>query len=320
MRTRYLVTGAAGFIASHLCTRLLHEGHEVVGIDGFTDSYNPSEKLARAAALADHPGFTLVPGHLTDLPLRQVLEGVEVVHHLAGRAGVRASFELESEYRRDNVASTAALLEASRRAPSVRRLVYASSSSVYGNAPVPFREDGETLPLSPYGQTKLEAERLCLEADGPDLETIALRYFTVYGPGQRPDMGLRIFAEAALANRPLHVFGDGSQSRDFTYVEDIIEATCRAALAPSSGIAINVGGGSRITLTGTLELLSGIIGRPLNLRHEPFAQGDALHTGADLTRARELLGFAPATSLADGLRAEIDWIRQLRAGDRSVAA
>jgi len=320
MTTKSLVTGAAGFIGSRVCHHLLDEGHEVVGVDGFTDSYDPGEKLARAAALTRESRFSLVSGHLTELPLDEILDGVEVIYHLAGRAGVRASFRIESSYRRDNVASTAVLLAASRRARSVRRLVYASSSSVYGNAAVPFREDGKTLPMSPYGWTKLEAERLCLAADGSDLETVALRYFTVYGPGQRPDMGLRIFAEAALAGRPLRVFGDGSQSRDFTYVDDIVRATYAAGSAPVSGIAINVGGGSRITLTETLELLSRIVARPLNLRHEHFAAGDALHTGAELTRARELLGFEPATTLEDGLRAEVNWIRQRQAGEQRAAA
>lgn len=315
-----LVTGAAGFIGSRLCTHLLDQGHEVVGVDGFTDSYDPAEKLARAASLATRPEFTLVSGHLADLPLERVLSGVEVIYHLAGRAGVRASFDRGADYRRDNVDSTAALLEAARRAPSVRRLVYASSSSVYGNADVPFREDGHTLPVSPYGETKLEAERLCLDANGDELETVALRYFTVYGPGQRPDMGLRIFAEAALAGRPLRVFGDGSQSRDFTYVDDIVRATHAAASTPTSGVAINVGGGSRVTLIDTLELLSRIVARPINVRFESFAPGDALHTGADLRRAEKLLSFTPSTSLEVGLQAEVDWIKRRRRAAWSRAA
>ncbi len=320
MYSKCLVTGAAGFIGSRLCTRLLDEGHEVVGVDGFTDSYDPSEKLARAAALAARPGFTLVSGHLADLPLTRVLNGSEVVYHLAGRAGVRASFEREPEYRRDNVESTEALIEAARRSQTVRRLVYASSSSVYGNAPVPFREDGETVPVSPYGQTKLDAERLCLASNGGELETVALRYFTVYGPGQRPDMGLRIFAEAALSGRPLRVFGDGSQSRDFTYVDDIVRATRAAASTTASGIAINVGGGSRVTLIETLDLLSRIVARPINVHFEPFAPGDALHTGADLRRAGEVLGFEPSTPLQEGLEAEVEWVLRRRRAARREAA
>jgi nucleoside-diphosphate-sugar epimerase len=320
MTTKCLVTGAAGFIGSRLCHQLLDEGHDVTGIDGFTDSYDPTEKLGQAAGLTRRPRFTLVSGHLADLPLGELLERVEIVYHLAGRAGVRASFELGARYTLDNVTSTELLLEASRRARSVRRLVFASSSSVYGDAPIPFREDGKTVPISPYGRTKLAAERVCLAADGDQLETVALRYFTVYGPGQRPDMGLRIFAEAALAGLPIHVFGDGSQSRDFTYVEDVVRATRAAAHTAVSGIAINVGGGSRVTLTETLELLSRIVGRPLNVHYEPFAAGDARHTSADLTRAAELLGFEPRSSLQQGLAAEVEWIRDRQAADRSVAA
>jgi UDP-glucuronate 4-epimerase len=315
-----LVTGAAGFIGSRLCHRLLDAGHTVVGVDGFTDSYPASEKLARAADLARRLGFRLMSGHLTELPLVDMLSEVEIVYHLAGRAGVRASYERERCYERDNVTSTRLLLGAARHARSVRRLVYASSSSVYGDARLPFREDAPTRPRSPYGRTKLDAELACLHADGTDLETIALRYFTVYGPGQRPDMGLRIFAEAALDGRPLHVFGDGSQSRDFTYVDDIVRATRLAGSARSSGLAINVGGGSRVTQSETLELLSALVGRPLNVRYEQFARGDVRHTGADLTRARDVLGFVPWTPLACGLAAEVDWIRTSRNSVRRLAA
>lgn len=303
-----VVTGAAGFIGSHLSNRLLERGWTVRGIDGFTDSYHPGEKLARAASLVRRPGFSLVTGHLAELSLPEHLAGADVVFHLAGRAGVRSSFALQDRYQRDNVVSTRRLLEACRAAGTVRRLVYASSSSVYGDAALPFREDAEPAPVSPYGLTKLQAERLCLQASAPDLEAVALRYFTVYGPGQRPDMGLRIFAEAALRGEPLTVFGDGSQSRDFTYVDDIVEATIRAASAPAAGLALNVGGGSTVTLLQTLELIGDLVGRALDLRFEGFAPGDVRHTGADLSRARDLLGFSPATSLSDGLAAEIAWL------------
>ncbi len=303
-----VVTGAAGFIGSHLSNRLLERGWTVKGIDGFTDSYHPGEKLARASSLVRRPGFTLVTGHLADLPLQQHLSGADVVFHLAGRAGVRSSFALQEQYHRDNVVSTHRLLAASQAAGSVRRLVYASSSSVYGDAPLPFREDAVPAPVSPYGLTKLQAEQLCLQASEAAMEAVALRYFTVYGPGQRPDMGLRIFAEAALRGEPVTVFGDGSQSRDFTYVDDIVEATIRAASAPVAGLALNVGGGSTVTLLQTLQLIGDLVGRALDIRFEGFAPGDVRHTGADLSRARNLLGFAPATSLSDGLAAEITWL------------
>lgn len=303
-----VVTGAAGFIGSHLCDVLLTRGWTVTGVDGFTDSYHPGEKLARASALVRRPGFSLVTGHLTELPLRRHLAHADVVFHLAGRAGVRSSFALEDQYYNDNVVSTELLLAASRQTGSVRRLVYASSSSVYGDAPLPFREDAVPAPVSPYGLTKLRAEQLCLQASDAAMETVALRYFTVYGPGQRPDMGLRIFAEAALHGDPVTVFGDGSQSRDFTYVTDIVEATIRAASAPVAGLAINVGGGSTVTLWQTLQLIGDLVGRPLDIRFEPFAPGDVRHTGADLGQARRLLGFTPDTSLSDGLAAEISWL------------
>ena len=212
------------------------------------------------------------------------------------------------------------MLEASRAAGSVRRVVYASSSSVYGDAPLPFREDAEPAPVSPYGLTKLQAEQMCLQASDDEMEAVALRYFTVYGPGQRPDMGLRIFAEAALRGEPLTVFGDGSQSRDFTYVDDIVEATICAASAPVAGLAVNVGGGSTVTLLQTLQLLEELVARPLDLRFDRFAPGDVRHTGADLSRARSLLGFAPATSLRDGLAAEISWLRDLAHTEGQMSA
>ncbi len=306
--SRAVVTGAAGFIGASLAHRLLDEGWDVVGVDAFLDTYDPAEKMARAAGLGRRKGFTLVTGHLSELDLSAAIDGSEVVFHLAGRAGVRASFELEAHYRRDNVDSTARLVEAAKTARSVRRLVYASSSSVYGDAPLPFSEGGVTSPVSPYGMSKLEAERLCLAGSGEDLETVALRYFTVYGPGQRPDMGLRIFAESAWTGRPITVFGDGTQSRDFTYVDDTVEATYRAASASGSGVAINVGGGSRVSLVEVLQLLSQITGRELDIRLAEFARGDVLHTAADLSRARQLLGFEASTPFAEGYAAEVAWV------------
>ncbi len=304
-----VVTGAAGFIGARLSHRLLDTGWEVVGIDAFLDTYDPSEKLARAASLVPRKGFTLATGHLSELSLPQWLDGAEVVFHLAGRAGVRASFALESRYRRDNVDSSARLAAAAKQVPSVRRLVYASSSSVYGDAPLPFAEDAATRPVSPYGTSKLEAERICLAVSGEELEAVALRYFTVYGPGQRPDMGLRIFAEAAWTGRPITVFGDGTQSRDFTYVDDIVDATIRAASARVAGLAINVGGGSRVNLLEVLDLLRQLTGRRLDVRHADFARGDVRHTAADLSRAAQLLDFRATTAFADGYAAEVEWAR-----------
>ena len=313
-----LVTGAAGFIGSRLAGRLLDEGWGVVGVDAFTDSYDPGEKVAKAEALSRRPGYHHVAADLATADLAEHLEGVEVVFHLAGRPGVRDSFELVDKYRHDNVEATERLL-GQVRGTGVRRLVYASSSSVYGDSPLPFREAGPTSPISPYGETKLAAELLCLAANGPSLETVALRYFTVYGPGQRPDMGLRRFAEAALAGRPLHLFGDGTQSRDFTFVDDIVEATRLAADAPVAGLAVNVGGGSRTTLTEVFELLGRLTATPVRVEREPFARGDARHTGADLSRAEQLLGFRARVGFAEGYAAEVQWLRSRLSQLRSAA-
>lgn len=307
-----MVTGAAGFIGSRLCARLLAEGWRVVGLDGFTDSYSALEKRERAGVLARHPGFELAAGDVATMGLAECLAGVQVVFHLAGRAGVRPSFELGPRYEHDNVMATRRLLAACQASRTVRRVVNASSSSVYGAAAVPFREDAEPAPISPYGCTKLAAERLCLAASGRSLETVALRLFTVYGPGQRPDMALRRFAEAGLAGGEIELLGDGSQTRDFTYVDDVVEAFVRAADAPVDGLAVNVGGGSRVSLREVLALLEDLVGRPLRVSVSEVARGDVPHTEADLTRAGKLLGFRARVGFAEGFAGQVDWLRRRR--------
>ena len=306
-----IVTGAAGFIGSHLTQQLMDAGWLVIGIDAFTDSYDPSEKVARAELLKADERFTFIEGDLLDVALDPAVAHAEVVFHLAGRAGVRASFESEDKYIHDNIEVTHRLIDACTRAPSVRRLVYASSSSIYGNGPRPFRETGPTAPISPYGRSKLAAEVECLEAVGQSLEAVALRYFTVYGPRQRPDMGLRIFAEAALDGRPIILYGDGTQSRDFTYVEDVVRATIMAADAPVSGLVINVGGGAIVSLLDVLELLRNFVG-PIEVETHPVARGDVSHTEADHTRARELLGFQAQVLFSEGYRRQIEYLRDRR--------
>ncbi len=306
---RALVTGAAGFIGSHVCRTLVRGGWMVTGIDGFTDSYDPVEKLMRAASLARLAGMTLAVGNLADMELDSYLDGVEVLFHLAGRAGVRASFSSEELYIRDNVIATERLLGAARKA-GVRRIVYASSSSVYGDGEVPFREDALLSPISPYAKSKLEAERACLDSHGRDLETTALRYFTVFGPGQRPDMGLRLFAEAALTCGVITLLGDGTQRRDFTYVTDVVGATIAAADAPVAGMAVNVGGGCAFSITEVLDILARLTGNRLRIDRQPFARGDVKTTSADLGRARRLLGFSPVVPFEVGYEREVAWLRE----------
>ncbi|MDA8195814.1 MAG: NAD-dependent epimerase/dehydratase family protein [Actinomycetota bacterium] len=308
---RVLVTGAAGFIGSHLCDLVLERGTEIVAVDGFTDSYDQQEKRDRARRLSENSRFSLVEGDLANLELDQYLDGVEAVFHLAGRAGVRSSFSDFDKYQSDNVIATRRVIDSIKRHDPSIRLVAASSSSVYGNAPIPFVEDGEVDPVSPYGWSKLEAERMVLDASNDGLSTVALRYFTVYGPRQRPDMGFRKFIKAALSNETIEIYGDGNQSRDFTYVRDIVEATLAAAEAKESGLAINVGGGSIVTIRRVLELISHQLGRDIDVSFGPFAKGDVMHTGADLSLARRVLNYNPKYTIEEGIGLEFSYFKEL---------
>jgi nucleoside-diphosphate-sugar epimerase len=309
-----VVTGAAGFIGSLLAEALLDLGHEVVGIDAFTAYYPASEKRANLAALQRRDGFTLVEGDLCELPLDGWLEGAAVVFHQAAQPGVRSSWGADFPvYVAHNVVATQRLLEACVRS-GVPRLVAASSSSVYGDAPTyPTTEESVTRPVSPYGVTKLAAEHLCLAYAQPAVSRMAvatLRYFTVYGPRQRPDMGFRRFLEAAYAGRPLTVYGDGEQTRDFTFVTDAVRANLLAMTAPVRAEAINVGGGRRVGLNEVLDTIGQVTGRRLRIERRPARPGDARHTAADGTRAEALLGYRPGVDLADGLAAEAAWVAE----------
>jgi UDP-glucuronate 4-epimerase len=305
---RALVTGCAGFIGSHLTESLLADGHAVTGIDCFNDNYRRADKRANLARALDHDAFHLVCDDVVDTDLRALLEGCDVVYHLAGEPGVRSSWGARFDrYTHHNVAATQRLLEAARAVPG-RRIVSASSSAIYGDAlALPTREDARPQPLSPYGVTKLAAEQMCaLYRAEHGVDTVALRYFSVYGPRQRPDMAFRRFCDAIVAGRPVHLFGDGRQTRDFTYVADIVAATRAAGEGEEAG-EINVGGGEAISLNRALELLAGIAGRPLDVRRGDRESGDVRNTGADIARARQRLGWTPATSVADGLANEFAW-------------
>lgn len=311
---RCLVTGACGFVGSHLSERLIALGHEVIGVDRFSDYYPRSVKEDNLARLRDEPRFRLHAADLAEAPLSPLLDGVEVVWHQAAQTGVRASWGQSFEvYLRDNVLSTQRLLEAAKGHPTVRKLVYASSSSVYGeSAELPFREAGPTAPLSPYGVTKLAAEHLCeLYRKSFDLPTVSLRYFTVYGPRQRPDMGFHRFIEAALSGQAVPVLGDGEQTRDFTFISDIVDANLAACREGVIGV-YNLGGGSRVSLNQALAMIGELTGA-VRVERLPRAAGDMVHTWADISAASRDLGYAPRVSLREGLAAQVAWHRERRA-------
>jgi len=306
-----VVTGAAGFIGSHLAEGLLADGADVVGVDCFTDYYPRPMKDANLQPLLGHGSFRLVEGRVQDLDLRPVLEGADQVYHLAAQAGVRASWGREfSHYTEHNVLGTQRLLEAALEAGRPR-VVYASSSSVYGDATsLPLREDAPCRPVSPYGVTKLAAEHLAvLYHRNFDLPTVSLRYFTVYGPRQRPDMAFHRFFRAARDGEALHVFGDGTQTRDFTFVSDIVAATRAAAVSGRPGSVYNVGGGERVELNQVLRLIEEISARPLRVQREEVQKGDMRDTFADTTAAARDLAFRSRVPLSEGLRREWEWLR-----------
>lgn len=310
---KVVVTGCAGFIGSHLTQALLADGHDVFGIDAFVDYYPREVKEANLRPARGNPRFHFTEGALQSTDLVELLDGASVVHHLAAQAGVRASWGRDfTVYTDNNLLGTQALLEAAigRGRP---RLVYASSSSVYGDAPpLPLREDGPCRPVSPYGVTKLAAEHLVhLYGTSHGLPVLSLRFFTVYGPRQRPDMAFYRFLKAARDATPLTVFGDGEQTRDFTYVDDIVAALRAAADRGRLGGVYNIGGGERVSVNRMLTLIEEVTGRGLDVRREAPQRGDMRDTFADTSGATRDLGFAPRTSLRDGLRAEWDWLREL---------
>ena len=309
-----VVTGAAGFIGSHLAESLLRDGHDVVGVDCFTDYYPREVKERNLAALRDDRRFRLVEARLQDLDLAPILDGAGQVFHLAAQAGVRASWGREfAHYTDHNVLATQRLLEAALAARTPR-LVYASSSSVYGDAPsLPLREDAVCRPLSPYGVTKLAAEHLArLYQRNHGLATVSLRFFTVYGPRQRPDMAFHRFLAAARDGRALTVFGDGLQTRDFTFVDDIVSATRAAALSGQPGSVYNVGGGVRVALRDVLRLIEQVTARRLTIERDDAQKGDMRDTFADTSAAARDLGFRSTVPLADGLAREWTWLQGAR--------
>ncbi|VEP18336.1 Uncharacterized UDP-glucose epimerase YtcB [Hyella patelloides LEGE 07179] len=311
----HVVTGAAGFIGSHLAETLLLKDDLIIGVDQINDYYDINQKKANIAHLQQYSNFKFIEDDIQNLNWLELLKDVDVIYHQAAQAGVRASWgDSFRNYTERNINATQVILEAAKEYGSLKRFVYASTSSVYGNAEtMPTDEKVPPQPVSPYGITKLAAERMCwLYYQNFNVPITALRYFTVYGPRQRPDMAFHKFFKAAIEERAISIYGDGQQTRDFTFVSDAVAANLAAASVPEAiGEIFNIGGGSRAVLMDVLATMEQVIGKPIKKEYVARARGDARHTSADISKAKKILGYNPQVSLAEGLAKEWMWVKPL---------
>jgi len=308
-----LVTGAAGFIGSSLSEKLIELEHQVVGIDCFTDYYSRELKEKNLENPLKNKNFNFIEGDLLRIDLKKLLKDMDVIFHQAAQAGVRASWGTNFEiYTKNNILATQMLLEAAKEM-SLKKFIFASSSSVYGNTKnLPTKEEGLLHPVSPYGVSKLAAENLCmLYYTNYKVPVICLRYFTVYGPRQRPDMAFNKFIKAILKDQEIIVYGDGSQTRDFTYISDAVEANILAMKKNAVGEIFNIGGGSNIALSEVIKQIEEIIGKKAKIKYEQKQKGDVIHTAADISKAKKHLNFYPKVDLKEGLSKEVEWLRSL---------
>lgn len=308
----FLVSGCAGFIGSHLCEYILNKGYKIIGIDSFSDFYPRNYKEKNIEGLLRNPSFEFIGKDMLELELEEILEKVDGIFHLAAQPGVRTSWGKNFDYYiKDNIVLTQRILEALKNFKG-KRLVFASSSSVYGDSVhLPFKEDGPVSPISPYGVTKLACENLCLlYHKNFSIDTVILRYFTVYGPRQRPDMAFHRFFLAILKEKEVEIFGDGSQRRDFTYIDDIVHATFSAFEKGVSGEIYNLGGGESISLLDLLEIMEEVTKRKFQILFKEKEKGDAPHTWADYSKAKKDLNFTPQVRLKEGLSNQWEWIKQ----------
>jgi nucleoside-diphosphate-sugar epimerase len=308
-----LVTGCAGFIGSHLAERLIEGDYEVVGIDCFSDYYPRKIKERSMGKLMECDGFHFIKADITEKNLAKLLNGVDYIFHQASQAGVRASWGKSFKiYTDNNILATQMLLEAAKDG-NIKKFVYASSSSVYGDTlSLPMKETDTPRPISPYGVSKLAGEHLCyLYWKNFGVKTTSLRYFTVYGPGQRPDMAFHRFIKAMLYGGKITIYGDGKQTRDFTYVSDIVEANLLAADSDVEGEVFNIGGGSRISLMKTIHILEEITDREAKIEYIEKQKGDVRDTYADVGKAKAILGYSPEVEIEEGLRKEVEWIKKI---------
>ena len=306
-----VVTGVAGFIGSHLAERLIDEGHEVVGIDCFTDYYPRNIKETNLENLLTFPRFSFIEGDLLELDLTDVLSGVQYVFHQAAQAGVRSSWGAEFEvYTTLNLVATQRLLEACKNS-TIEKFIFASSSSVYGDSEeLPLREDSVLSPISPYGVTKLAGEHLCRSYwKNYNIPIIALRYFTVYGPRQRPDMAFHKFMGALLHDKDIEIYGDGLQTRDFTFITDAVEGNLLAMKNNLVGDVFNIGGGSRVTINDVLDTMKRITRKNPRIVYQDMQKGDVKHTLAETIKARNILGYSPQVDLRTGLEKQWEWFQ-----------
>ncbi len=307
---KILVTGCAGFIGSHLSERLIKEGYCVIGIDNFSKYYNRKIKENNIKWLLRKKKFTFVEVDILSKDFDKYLRDINVIYHSAAQAGVRSSWGIHfNEYVKNNILATQKILEKIKLNKEIKVLVYASSSSIYGNSPdFPFKEDSPKIPISPYGVTKLAAENLChLYHKEFSVPVVSLRYFTVYGPRQRPDMGFNKFIRAILTNAEILIYGDGTQSRDFTYIDDIVSANTAILSKNVVGETFNIGGGNTITIKKVLDHLEKIANRKIKIKFVKKQKGDVEHTAADITKAKKLLSYSPKTTIIDGLTKMYDW-------------
>jgi UDP-glucose 4-epimerase len=309
-----LVTGAAGFIGSNLTEQLLEKGYEVIGVDCFIDYYDRSLKENNMNSFKGHKNFTFIEDNINNIDFEKLLKNIDYIFHQAAQAGVRSSWGEDFEiYTYNNIMGTQKLLEAVKES-DIKKFVYASSSSVYGDTDkLPMQETNRLQPVSPYGVSKLAGENLCyLYYKNFNVPTISLRYFTVFGERQRPDMAFHIFIKAILQDEQLTVFGDGTQSRNFTHVDDIVKANILAAESDIAGEIFNIGGdGKRVVLNDAIDLMEKLIGKKANREYQQVVKGDVKHTSADTSKAKELLCYEPEVDFENGLKREIDFLKDL---------
>ncbi|UCH84417.1 MAG: NAD-dependent epimerase/dehydratase family protein [Candidatus Latescibacterota bacterium] len=315
MSEKVVVTGAAGFIGSHLCEALLNDGYQVLGIDSFNPNYDVRIKRINIDEISGNGDFELIESSLNDLDLEKHVADAGAVFHLAAQPGVRDSWSRRfDEYIDANIRATQVLCEACRGKP-LKRFVYASSSSVYGDTEqLPMNEAHPTKPHSPYGVTKLSGEALCLlYKRNFGLPAVALRFFTVYGPRQRPDMAFHKFIAGGLDGNPIEIYGNGTQTRDFTFVSDIVDACMRAKDYHGEESVFNIGGGSRIALNDALDILTGALpNEGVEVIFSDPVKGDVMHTYADIALARNELGYEPKMGMEEGIVREIEWVGSMR--------